>query len=417
LHENLFVLLRKIIPFLAIVLCLSLLFTIIPSMAVAEGDSGQHLLLSEGAEEETFDEWNVRWERFDANTANAVTDADWWCRTTHNVHEGDHAVWCARNGFNSHYQIDGVQPWNVNITGITDADAPQSEYKLRYDTEQDSIMRKELDGAWSFGTVNMTFWFWSDTGTSDAKQPDTGASVGYDFLNAIYYTRSAGVLTKHVLWTDTYAQATARSWTQVTVAVPNNAVMVGFEFVSGTVPPAGGDPMREGVYLDDIQVDGAGSASLVLPATSVEALAPAQNGTEFSVNFTVNEPSVPFAYVNLYYRVGDSDQWTKYAPESDPDGRFTASPINFTAPGNETYEFATQGFDEAGDSEPFPTSPDASTIVGDANSTAPTTTQPGTPGTDLMAWIINNPLPVFGLAALAAVGGGSALIMRRRRAP
>ncbi len=364
-------------------LAASLVLTVLPMASLAADPPATHVFISEGAEESTYDQWDAQWERYDANNN---SDSDYWCRTTHNVHGGDRAIYCARVGYNSHYMMpvkmgDGstanTQPWNVNITGLP-ANATPSSFVYRYDTGQDSIMRKNLVGASYYGQLTMTFWFWSQTGASDAVQPGSNLSVGYDFLNAVYYTGSGDGLVKHVLWTDSYAQATARSWTSVTISVPRNATMVAFEFVSGTKAPAGGDGldrwsadrvkvvndgMLEGVYLDDITLSGTDPLPVIPLATAVEALGPLQNDHYFPVSYSINEPTAPMAYTYLFYRQSDSGPWTQYTSASNPDGRFYDGPIMFLAPSDGHYEFFTQGFDQTGTSEDLRNTPDTTTTV------------------------------------------------------
>lgn len=344
----------------------------------ASASSPTETFISETAEEATYDLWNVQWERYDGNKANLSTDSDYWCRTMHEVHGGTHAVYCAKIGYNSHYTRSGAQCLDTNITANTSTD--QSNWVMRYDTEQDSIMRKVLnENVKYYGTLTMTFWFYSDTGQSDAKQPGTSTTVGYDFLNAIYYTGStaAGNLTKHVLWNDTYQQAIAKSWIQVTLDLPKDATMVGFEFVSGTVAPVGGDAsnafasegitivnggMKEGVFLDDISVVGSDPLPTLPLASEVSDL-PAYENRSFPVSYTHNDPQVGLKWITLWYRVDESGSWTKYTTSLRPDGKFVSSPIDFVAPSDGKYEFYTRATDQLDVVEDAPSSADAWTIV------------------------------------------------------
>ncbi len=382
-----------------VVVCLLLLLALMPRV-ITRDDSAvnfpvTNVLLHENAEESNFTIWNARWDRYDANPASGD---DHWCRTMHSYHDGNHSIYCARIGYNSHYMIpitmgDGstgyVQPWNVNITGLPDT-TPQSQWVMRYDTDQDAIMRKAIAGAQYYGNISMTFWFWSQTGSSDARQPGTNSSVGFDFLNALYFTGNGDGLVKHVLWTDSYQQATAQQWIKITLDVPNDATMVGFEFVSGTQAPKGGDPsnafassgvkvvnggMLEGVYLDDIYVNDSDPSPDLPLATNVQELPYFQNSTEFPVGVATNNLS-KLDHVNLYYRSDSNSAWTKYTTSSNPDGNFHTSPIEFTAPGNGTYEFFTQGVDRNGTAEPLRDQADAWTIV----DTAAQVTTTGTNG-------------------------------------
>jgi len=365
---------RSLFSFL---LCMSLTITMLPMGVSASGAS--ETFIHEDAEEATYALWDAQWERYDANKANLSTDSDYWCRTMHEVHGGTHAVYCAKIGYNSHYTRSGAQCLNTNITANTSSD--QSNWVMRYDTEQDSIMRKTLDpNVRYYGTLTMTFWFYSDTGPSNAVQPGSGTSVGYDFLNAIYYTgtQAAGNLTKHVLWTDSYAEATAKSWIQKTVTVPTDATMVGFEFVSGSIAPSNGDAndafasdgitvvnggMREGVFLDDITVVGSDPLPTLPLASEVSDLPTYENNRTFPVSYTHNDPQVGLKWITLWYRVDEAGSWTKYTTSLRPDGKFVSSPIEFVAPSDGKYEFYTRATDQLDVVEDAPSSADAWTIV------------------------------------------------------
>lgn len=362
---------------LAILACVAMLTTVIPH-GVAAALPSEKTFITEGAEESTFADWNKNWDKFDADYTQPE-DNDSWCRTMHEVHSGSHSIYCAKNGWNSHYTLNGAQCEDVNIT--RSSDPTQKDHVLRYDTRMDSIMWQGLDAsARYYGTITVTFWFYSDTGASDAKQPLTGATVGYDFLNLVYWTGSGSSLAKHVAWTDTSEEAGATKWIQKSVEIPNNATRVGFEFVSGTVAPAGGDAtdkfssygikivnggMREGVFLDDISVVG----SNLLPAqslmTAVEPLPEYQNGLTFNVNWTNNDPQVGMKWIDLYYRIDGTGNWIKYETSLRPDGKFPNNTytIQFTAPREGTYEFFTRGTDNLDVMEPARNAADASTTI------------------------------------------------------
>ncbi|MDW5562854.1 MAG: Ig-like domain-containing protein [Methanomassiliicoccus sp.] len=371
--------------FLALALCLLMIMTVLPTARSDDVTPASQTFITEDAEEATYDEWDAHWERWDANDDN-VSGQDWWCRQMHEVHSGQRAVFCARNGINSHYlDSTGHQPWNVNLTSLPES-ASQSSYVLRYDTNQDAIMRRPITGAQYYRTITVTFWFYSDTGASDAKQPGTNASVGYDFLNVIYYTGMGEEKVKRVAWTDSESQATSRTWTQVSIAIPNNATMVGFEFVSGTVPPAGGDAsdtfstsdirtvpsgsagMREGVFLDDISVVGTDPAPDFPLVTSVDNLPAYETGLSFPVSIVDNGPKVGMRYANLYYRPAGEVDWTKYTTSDNPAGEFSSGSTVFVAPEDGKYEFLSVGVDQNGTVEAMRTGADESTIV---DTTAP----------------------------------------------
>jgi hypothetical protein len=289
-----------------------MLLTMVPMSALAA--STPYVFFTEGAEQPTFAQWDARWSKFDANTASSL---DYWCRQGHEVHTGTHAAFCARSGYNSHYlNTASKQPMDVNITGLTGS-FNIADQVLRYDTNEDAIMRKSIGGAKNYNNIALSFWFYSDTGKSNAVQPSSKASVGYDFLNVVYYTGSNSSLTKHVLWTDTEAQARAKAWTQVTLGVPNNMTWIGFEFVSGTTAPVGGDApnafsaygirttpagstgMKEGVFIDDITLTGTDVTAPIVKITSPTSGA-VVGKSSVTVNWTASDSSgVAYSMVKL----------------------------------------------------------------------------------------------------------------------
>ncbi len=380
---------RRVGAAVVLLLGMMLILTTLPTVMSADPVPDSYVFIEEGAEEATYEEWDARWPRFDAND-DPTSGQDYWCRQMHEVHSGQRSIYCARNGINSHYLNNSGgsprhQPWNVNLTSLPES-VSQTNYVLRYDTNQDAIMHKSLTGAKFYHKITMTFWFHSDTGRSDAKQPGTGEDVGYDFLNAIYYTGSGANAVKHVLWTDTYEQATARTWIQQSVEVPNNATMVGFEFVSGTVAPEGGDAadafsseritisnggMKEGVFLDDITVVGTEPAPDIPLVTSVESLPAYESDRSFPVNIVDNGPRAGLKYAYLYYRMAGEEGWTRYTTADNPGGTFSILPITFTAPQDGEFEFFSVGVDQNDVVESSRNSADASTTV---DSTAPTST-------------------------------------------
>ncbi len=370
---------------LALSLCSVLIAAPLP-ISVSADLSPTYIFFEEDVEQPTFEEWNVRWEKSDANPESSI---DTWCRTMHEYYADGHSAYCARQGYNVHYyNSSGVRPMNYNILGMP-AGTPQSELVQRYDTDMDAIMRRPVSGLSSYETITLSFWFYSDTGVSNARQPGTGALVGYDFLNVIYYTGTGGGQVKRVAWTDSLAQATAQTWLHISVNIPNTATWVGFEFVSGSTTPENGDAgdaftaygvrtdpegsrgLREGVYLDEISCVGTDPIGSTTLDTSVEALPSYQTNRTFPVAFADNNPLVPLEWVNLYYRVNGTGSWSKFTTPDRPSGAFVTSPIMFHAQGDGAYEFFTQGKDANDVMEVKKDSADASTVV---DTQAPLTT-------------------------------------------
>jgi hypothetical protein len=229
----------------------------------------------------------------------------------------------------------------MNITSLTWPYNP-ADAVLRYDTNMDALMRRDLDTNMTkfYNTITVNFWFYSDTGDSDAKQQGTNEGPGYDFLNLVYYTGTADAVVRNVVWTDTEAQAKAKAWTEVSVVIPQNSIKIAFEFVSGTTPPVGGDApnafsafgvrtvpqgstgMKEGVYIDDITVVGSDPVVDGEMVTNVLPMSAYQTSRSFQVNWDDhNALYVPVQYAYLYYRV-DGGQWAKYVNDVKPQGGF-----------------------------------------------------------------------------------------------
>jgi hypothetical protein len=96
------------------------------------------------------------------------------------------------------------------------------------------------------------------------------------------------------------------------------------------------------------------------PISYVNALADPQTTTIFDVAYTASDGTSGVSYIRLFYR-RNGESWTQYG------GNYTSSPISFntsTIGGDGFYEFYTIGFDNAGNQEAIPGSPDASTTVG-----------------------------------------------------
>jgi hypothetical protein len=355
-----------------------MLLTALPWGVAAADVTPTYTFIEEGAEEVTFEEWNVRWQKYDSNSASSL---DYWCRSQHNTHSGNFAAYCAKTGYNTHYlNSTNVQPFNMNITGLTQPYNP-ADAVLRYDTNMDALMRRDLDTNMTkfYNTITVTFWFYSDTGNSDAKQQGTNEGPGYDFLNLVYYTGTSDAVVRHVAWTNNEAQAKAKVWTEVTRIIPQNAIKIAFEFVSGTyveggdaadafaafgvrTVPQGSTGMKEGVYLDDITVVGSDPVEDGEMVTSVEPLSTYQTSRSFDVYWDDNGALyVPVQYSYLYYRV-DGGQWTKFVNADKPKGGFLPDlPIAFTAPKDGTYEFFSQGYN--GTLENWRGAADVTTIV------------------------------------------------------
>lgn len=343
-----------------LLLCASLIVTVLPSGVSALDIPASKTFIDEDADELTFADWDDNWLKIDANP---LASTDTWCRTSFKKHDGTHSVYCAKTGYNTHYvNATGYQVENRNILDLPDPLSPTQEVH-RYDTNMQAVMRQWVGGLEYYNTLTLTFWFYSDTGASNAKQPFSGTDVGYDFLNVVYFTGGNNSLVRHLLWTDTYEQATSKSWIQVTIPFPTNATWIGFEFLSGTVVPEGGDQpyefqssygvrtnpegtmgMREGVYVDSISLVGTEPVESVPIISYVDDLPAYQNSSSFPVSWVDNDIlGITMEWIYLYYRVNGTGDWIKYTTVEKPFGAFVTSPITFEATQEGLYEFFTQG--------------------------------------------------------------------------
>jgi hypothetical protein len=125
--------------------------------------------------------------------------------------------------------------------------------------------------------------------------------------------------------------------------------------------------MKEGVFVDDIKVVGTDSSDPSSMVTTLDDLPTYQDSSTFPVTYTDNNPAGNMMWVNLYYRLNGTDDWTRYITGNNPQGAFISSPIMFTAPTDGVYEFVTQGKDPEGALEAWRGVPDTSTTVDTAS--------------------------------------------------
>ena len=115
--------------------------------------------------------------------------------------------------------------------------------------------------------------------------------------------------------------------------------------------------------MDDIKVVGTDSSDPSSMVTTLDDLPTYQASSTFPVTYTDNNPTGNMMWVNLYYRLNGTDEWTRYTTGNNPQGAFISSPIMFTAPTDGVYEFVTQGKDPEGALEAWRGVPDTSTTV------------------------------------------------------
>ncbi|MBI2856105.1 MAG: hypothetical protein HYX93_04590 [Chloroflexi bacterium] len=69
-------------------------------------------------------------------------------------------------------------------------------------------------------------------------------------------------------------------------------------------------------------------------------------------------------YVELYYKVDNETEYAVYTTPENPEGKWSESPINFSASSGKAFEFYTIAVDRSGNREETPASSDALAFVG-----------------------------------------------------
>jgi hypothetical protein len=102
------------------------------------------------------------------------------------------------------------------------------------------------------------------------------------------------------------------------------------------------------------------------PTSRVQALPTYVRSTIVTLGVTSSDLGSGVDYMELYYRYNALGLYTKYAPSTNPTGKWTGSSISFNsadAQGQGPYQFYSVAVDMAGNRELAPTYPDASTTI------------------------------------------------------
>jgi hypothetical protein len=312
--------------------------TFFAGLAIREVSAGSQAQMSIGFESG----WDSGWS---ANDYDSASGLDYWGISTYRSFSGTHSAYCAEVGTSSvnsiannvnHYYDQDMSAW---------LDIPIGDFS-----------------AWSSATLSFYAWY------------VTGSWSLADYLRVL---NSSDGTNWWVQWTQT--ELSSSGWQRVSFNLPTATTFVSFWFISD--PTVGWGPY-EGVYIDDIVVTVTDSSS---PVSSVSPLTTYQTTSSFSIHYTSSDlGGSDLAYVELYYRHGDSGAFTAYTTGANPSGHWTASPIAFDSSGSGgdgLYQFYTCAVDNSGNRESAPLSPDASTTV-DATKPATSVGLAGTIGSD-----------------------------------
>jgi len=300
---------------LCAVLLLGGLATLFPAPPARAGIA---VVLTEDFESGTF---GARWNATDNNAAGGL---DYWGISGARTHTGNYSAWCAEVGRQSDTGLNntGVQQYDDNM-------------------QADLIVNLSVNG---FTSLTLSFYYWSKT-----------ENGGGDYIEAWYV--AGGV------YTQIFQNRGTANWALASTAVPNNVETLVIRFTTD-----GANHGFEGAYVDDIVLTGTEN---VAPTSNVLALPTFTNRVPHPIAYTAqdNPNASGVAYVELWWRIGGSGNFTLYVRPSNPLGRWNpwVSPtIPFDrafAGGDGLYEFYTVAVDNATNAEAPPAAADASMTV------------------------------------------------------
>jgi len=285
--------------------------------------------------------WDSSWSATDYNSNSGL---DYWGISNYRPFSGTYSLWCAEVGTSS---VNGIAN-NVN------------HY---YDQDMNAWFVIPIGDISAWNSATFSFYVWYVTGS-------------FSLADYLQVANSSDDMNYYVQWTQ--PDVSSSGWQLISLNLPTSTTSMAFIFTSD--PTVGFGPY-EGVYIDDIVVTVTDSQA---PTSSVGSLSRFQTTSSFSIPYTASDlGGSGLAYVELYYRLGNSGAFTLYAGGNST-GRWTSSPIVFGSSitgGDGTYQFYTIAVDTLGNQEAAPSIPDATTTV---DTVPPSTTQDtaGTLGSD-----------------------------------
>jgi len=274
--------------------------------------------------------------RWAVGDTNAAAGLDYWGVSGFRAHTGNYSAWAAQVGTQSSGGFSG-QP-----------NAAPGVQQYDDDMQTDLVIDVAADG---YTSLTLSFWYYVRT-----------ENGGGDWLQAIYM---AGGLPTVIFQ---QGGSSGNAWQPQSLSVPSNIQQIIFRFRTD-----GANHGFEGGYVDDIALDGVED---VPPSSAVSTLGMYTNVMTFDVPYSAqdNANASGVAYVELWYRLGSSGNFTLYNTTSNQNGQWTGSPIPFDASqaaGDGSYEFYTIAVDVAGNAETAPAAADATIVV---DTTAPAVT-------------------------------------------
>ncbi len=286
------------------------------------------------------------WSRGDRNEA---SNQDYWGTTQYMSVSSSHSVYCAAIGENTQY--GGAS--NIDTADMGDPFwASPSDYTLRYDTNMDSYMERELDSDEDLTSLTLRFSYWAMTGSSQT-------SLGEDYLwiSATTSTDRDPDLSGYTeVWRQTASDSSG--WRSVTVNLPQDTTWISINFHSGPSTPEGGPYI--GAFVDDVQVEALEETVLI---SSITDLPSSTNQSTFSFTVTVDGDVDQWTKVEVYYRINGGGEFKLYTTVSNPMGRWEVGTITFRSMGSGQYELFSRAYNSLWSREPMKTAADAIIIV------------------------------------------------------
>lgn len=332
----------RTIKLLTLLVCLGMSVPILGVLPTSVGAAETKVILSEDFEGRFPGEWS----RGDSNEA---SDQDYWGTTQYMSVSSSHSAYCAAKGDNSQY--GGAS--NVDIDGKGDPFwASPSDYTLRYDTNMDSYMVRELDLDEGFASLTLKFSYWSMTGSSQTSLGDD-----YLWISATTSTdRDPDLSDYDRVWRQ--AASDSSGWRSVTVNLPQGTTWIGINFHSGPMTPEGGPYI--GAFVDDIQVEAEVKTEIFSHITDLPA---STNQTTFFFTVVVDGDVDQWTKVEIYYRINGIGDFKQYTTASNPMGRWDVGTITFHSMGSGQYELFSRAYNSLWSREAMKTVADATIIV------------------------------------------------------
>jgi len=332
----------RIKKLLTLLICLGMSVPILGVLPTSVGAADTQVILSEDFEGRFPGEWS----RGDSNEA---SDQDYWGTTQYRSVSSSHSAYCAAIGENSQY--GGAS--NVDIEGRGDPFwASPSDYTLRYDTNMDSYMVRELDLDEGFASLTLRFSYWAMTGSSLTSLGDD-----YLWISATTSTdRDPDLGAYDRVWRQTVSDSSG--WRSVAVNLPQGTTWISINFHSGPMTPEGGPYI--GAFVDDVQVEAEVGKEIFSQITDLPA---STNQTSFSFTVVVDGDVDQWTKVEIYYRINGIGEFKQYTTASNPMGRWDAGTVTFRSMGSGQYELFSRAYNNLWSRETMKTAADAVIIV------------------------------------------------------